>query len=110
MNCDRPMKEENLLQKIKKYIDSGNYIITKHAVKRRDERSVLGVDIMYVLQNGFHEEDKTSFSTKYQAWNYAIRGKTVDGIDLRVIVGFMDKMVVITVIKILKKMVRKYGR
>jgi len=99
---DRPKKTENLLEKIKRYIDSGSYIITNHAIKRQDERSILAIDILHILKNGRHEEDKTLFKVKYQSWNYAIRGKTIDGVDLRVVVAFEKKMVVITVIKIIK--------
>ena len=91
---------KNLLKEIRKCIDEDNYVITNHAVKRQDERSILVEDILHVLKNGWHEEDKTLFSVKYQSWKYAIRGRTTDRVDLRIIVGFEDKVVVISVIKI----------
>lgn len=106
VSLDRP-KKENLLARIKKCIDNDNYIITNHAIKRQDERSIVLADILYVLRNGFHEEDKTLFNVKYQSWNYAIRGTTTDGTNLRIIIGFEEKMVVITVIKIVKGESRK---
>jgi hypothetical protein len=54
------------------------------------------------LKNGFHERAYTVFEVKKQTWKYAIRGKTPDGIDLRIIVAFMDEMAIITVIKLTK--------
>jgi hypothetical protein len=56
-----------------------------------------------VLKNGYHEEAYSNFEVKRQAWKYAIRGKTPDGIDLRVIVAFLEKMAIITVIEITKR-------
>jgi len=40
---------------------------------------------------------------KRQTWKYAIRGRTPDGIDLRVIVAFLEEMAIITVIEITKR-------
>lgn len=100
MDRDRNTKKRNLLEEIRKSIAGDNYIITNHAIKRQDERSISIEDVLFVLSHGRHEEDKTVFNLKFQAWNYAIRGKTLDRVDLRIIVGFEEKMVVITVIKI----------
>ena len=56
-----------------------------------------------MLENGVHEKAKTTFDFKRQTWKYAIRGKTIDGIDTRVIIAFEKGMVIITVIKLVKK-------
>lgn len=60
-------------------------------------------DIIHVLLNGRHEEEKTLFNTARQQWRYAIRGKTFSGIEARIIVEFEKDMVIITVIRLTRK-------
>lgn len=96
----KPKQDENLLAKIRKYIDTGKYRLSKHAIKRQNEREINLPKVLYVLRHGFHEESKTLFDTKFQTWKFAIRGKTIDGIDARVIVAFEDDMIIITVIRV----------
>jgi hypothetical protein len=47
--------------------------------------------MLYVLRHGWHEKRQEVFDTHYQAWNYAIRGKTVDRRSLRMIVSFEEE-------------------
>lgn len=60
-----------------------------------------GIDVyttLFVLTQGHEEKQKTKFDPERNAWKYAIRGKTVDDLDIRVIIGFdEDDMLVITV-------------
>ena len=55
---------------------------------RKKERSIILPEILYVLNTGRHEKSKDRFDQAFNSWNYAIRGNTLDGIDLRVIVSF----------------------
>ena len=48
-------------------------------------------EIIHVLTTGRHEKSKDRFDEVFSAWNYAIRGQTVDGVDLRVIVSFDEE-------------------
>ena len=51
----------------------------------------------------FTRRERTNSSQQYNAWNYAIRGRTVDRRDLRVIVSFdEDGMLLITTIEVEK--------
>lgn len=93
---------ENILEKIRDYVENKRYRITEHAISRQKQRSLKLPDIIEVLRNGFHEKDKTLFSTKFQTWNYAIRGKAVDGEEVRVIVAFEKDMIIITAIRLSK--------
>jgi hypothetical protein len=52
------------------------------------------------LKNGNREEEKELFDVKKQMWKYAIRGKTIDGVNLRVIVAFEEEMIIITVVRL----------
>ncbi len=91
---------EDLLEKIRNHIENRKYRVTEHAISRQQLRSLKLPDILEVLRNGFHEKDKTIFSNKFQTWNYAIRGKAVDGGDVRVIVAFDKDMIIITAIRL----------
>ena len=100
MAKNNPKQTDNILEKIKKHIDSGNYRLSKHAIKRQYEREISLPKALYVLAHGFHEEKMSLFDTTFQTWKYAIRGKTVDGIDLRVVVAFVQEMIIITVMQV----------
>ncbi len=102
----RPAQIENLLEKIRRCIESENYILTKHAIERQKMRLISLKDAIYVLTHGVHEKNKTSFDTVFQTWKYSIRGKTIDGFDIRVIVAFDEGMVVVTVIRLNKRGIR----
>jgi hypothetical protein len=51
------------------------------------------------LKNGYHEKKKDKFEEQYHAWNYVVRGKTIDGRNLRIVVSFDPSgMLIITAI------------
>lgn len=94
-------KIEHLIDKVRECVQSGRYLDTYHSQARQFERGVARYEITDVLVHGFHEKAKDTFDDNYQAWNYAIRGKTVDKKELRVIVSFVtDSMLIISVINI----------
>lgn len=94
---------ENLLEKVRSHIENRKYRVTEHALQQQQLRSLKLPDVLEVLRNGVHEREKTSFSNKFQTWNYAIRGKTVDGGDVRVIIAFECDMVIITAIRLQRR-------
>ncbi len=95
----KPKKIENLLERIRKCIDSGAYRDTFHAVTRKAERNISLPEIVHVLRTGRHEKNKDHFEEAFNSWNYAIRGRTIDEAELRVIVSFDEErdMLIITV-------------
>ena len=93
-------KSKNLLKEVKEHLRKGTYILTEHAAERLSERRVHLTDVLHVLENGQHEQKKDSFDGEYQCWKYAIRGKTTDRIDIRVIIALKNDLVIITVIKV----------
>ena len=97
-NPQRPSKIPNLLELIREAVSSGNYLDAVHALERQEERQITRPEYEYVLLNGYHEKSKDEFKSEYNAWNYSIRGKTLDERELRVIVSFEGQMLVITVI------------
>jgi hypothetical protein len=97
----RPPKHAQLMERISKALDSGTYRDVVHAQDRQRERRITRPEYTYVLRNGFHEARKDEFKPEYNAWNYAIRGRTVDRRDLRVVVSFdEDGLLIITTIEV----------
>lgn len=90
----------DVLKKIKEHVKKGTYILREHAIKRQKERQIRLTDLLYVLEHGRHEQDKDSYDIKNQHWKHAIRGKTIDNVDLRVVIAFYERMAIITVIKV----------
>lgn len=85
---------------IREKIAQGAYRIRVHARGRLEQREVNLLDVLYVLEYGVHEKEKTLYDLKHQTWKYAIRGKTEEAATLRVIIAFYYEMFIITVIKL----------
>lgn len=98
----RPNKRTNLTQVIQNRIELDRYVTTIHAWMRQSQRSITLPQIRYVLLNGHHEKKKDVFDKVFCSWNYAIRGKTFDGVDLRVIISFceQDDLLIITAFEV----------
>ncbi len=97
----RHQKIPDLLKRVRMCIESGNYKFTNHALERKLERSLNFPDILYVLKNGCHESAKDSWDELFNTWNYSIRGHSIGGQSIRVIVSFEPStMLVITVIRL----------
>lgn len=98
----RPAQLEDIFSKIRDCIDSGQYRQSKHAIDREVERKVDLLDVLYVLKkNGHHEKRKTSYDEAFQVWKYAVRGKTLDEVEIRIIIAFADDgMMIITVMRV----------
>ena len=95
----RPGKTQDLMNKIRDAVESGAYFDMTHALERSVERQITRPEYEYVLLNGYHEKSKDDYKEKYKAWNYAIRGKTLDKRNIRVVISFdKDDLLVITVI------------
>ena len=70
-----------------------------HANDRLQERLVTRLEVRQVLKNGYHEKRRDQLKEEYNSWNYFIRGKTIDGRNLGVVVSFdSPNMLIITVI------------
>jgi len=64
-------------------------------------RTITVPEVRQVLCHGWHEKRKDTWRDDLDAWNYAVRGKTVDGKDVRVVVSFdRSGMLIITVIDV----------
>lgn len=102
----RPTKLPNVIEMVHEHAKLGRIIDTRHSITRQNERLVTFSEIIEVLESGWHEKNKDEWKHEHQAWNYSIRGKTIDGTELRVPVFFDDSdpkvsyFGVVTVIKL----------
>jgi hypothetical protein len=94
----RPLKHPELMQAIHAAIKSGAYRFTEHTLRRLQERDVNKPELIEILLQGWHESAKDMLLEPLKAWNYAIRGKTLEGREIRVIVALQPILLVITVI------------
>lgn len=96
----RPAKHSDVLKRVREAINNNQYLDTVHALERQSQRLVSRPEYLYVLRkSGYHEKRKDQFIEAFNAWNYAIRGKTIDERELRVIVSFDPSgLLIITVI------------
>ena len=79
---------------------AGRFRDTRHATERKQERDITILEIHQVVDSGYHEKSKDEFKVEWQAWNYAIRGRTIDRRELRVAVSFDEEgfLLIITAI------------
>jgi len=97
----KPEQISNLHERICECIENDQYTQSRHALERGNERSIELPDALYVLKTGHHEKRKTTFDEAYNTWKYAIRGLTLDDLDIRVIIAFdEDNMLLITVMHV----------
>jgi hypothetical protein len=82
------------------------YRDTRHAFDRKRERQIILPEIRQVIDAGWSEKSNDEFKPEHQSWNYAIRGRTVDGRELRIAVAFEEGdtlLVIVTAIDLSTK-------
>ncbi|MBS1985188.1 MAG: DUF4258 domain-containing protein [Bdellovibrionales bacterium] len=99
----KPAKISGLMKVIRHHLDEGRYLDTRHASQRGRERGITRPEILQVLRCGHHEKSRDRFDETHRAWNYAVKGKTVDLRSLRIIVSLDPAgMLIITAIDLEK--------
>ena len=97
----RPDKITDLIGKVRKAVESGNVLETKHSKERQSERGISRLGVFHVLKTGFHQPRKDTYNEQESTLAYSIRGKTLDEQKLRVIVAIdPNGLLIITVIKL----------
>jgi hypothetical protein len=71
----RPSQLDELFPNIRDCIEKGLYRQTKHALERELERKIDLPDVLYVLKNGYHEKQKTSFDEVFKHGNMLLEAK-----------------------------------
>lgn len=92
--------EKLLIENVKKSIATGDYIILPHARIRCTEREVSAADIEYALERGKRIKMRDRFDKVSQRWSYAYEGSSIDGELLRVVITFIQKLAIVTIVKL----------
>jgi hypothetical protein len=88
-------KEKDLLLKISDSVNAGMLLYSNHANDRMLERKILKPDVEQVLLKGYHEAKKDQFNVALNSWDYAIRGKSIDGKNLRIVIALIKPNVLV---------------
>jgi hypothetical protein len=100
MKKDGFLDDVLLRKNILGHITSRTYRFSKHASEEQARDDIDVQDTLYVLATGIHERNKTIFDNVFQTWKYAIKGKTEDLKNVRVIIAFSSEMMIITVMEL----------
>ena len=87
----RSAKIAQVLVKIRECIEADRYVETIHFQLRKLQRNIDFQDVLFVLLNGRHEARKDQYDESFQSWNYAIRGRSLDDEEIRVVISFDDE-------------------
>ena len=102
-------KEDNILQIVLEALESGNLLLSFHAMEQMSAREIKFSDISEALYRCERQEYKDVYlenpKTKKWNWRFAIRGLTDSGDkDLRIIVVLHNpKTVIVTVIDLKRR-------
>ena len=96
----RPGKLEDVLGLARRCVAEDRYHDSRHSRERRVERQVTIQEVKLVINAGWREEARDEYRPEYASWSYVIRGKTVDGRGLRLVVSFDEQrwMLLITAV------------
>ena len=100
----RSPKLESVLALAKACIESGKYVATFHAECRQFERDITLPDALHVIKTGYRELKHDQYKEEWKAWNYAVRGISLQSEPVRVIISFDEnEMLIITVINLTQR-------
>lgn len=85
----RPEKLRNILQVTAQAVREGRLTYSGHANSRMKERDITKPDVERLLTLGQHEARKDQFHQGFDSWDYAIKGQTIDGRSLRVVIALV---------------------
>ena len=77
------------------------YRHTSHGSDRQLERQITELDALHVIKNGYRVPKRDEYCCINKSWKYAFEGMSFQEELLRVVVAFVDRvMVIITVMRI----------
>lgn len=97
---DGYLENGQLQNEILKHIEEDRYRLTRHADEELKKDDLDLSDALCVLKTGKHNHKKTEFNNKHQTWHYAIEGITKELKKVRVIIAFVDEMLIITAMEL----------
>lgn len=100
------LSDLELFALIKAKLDAKQYVFVSHAKQRLEERGIIDLDVIHILngERGYkrrRNKKKDKYELRHDNWNYCIEGCNLDNEEIRVIISFKQRwLVVITVIKL----------
>lgn len=97
--------DRQLYQLVRKKISTGDYVFLKHAKQRLEERNILDLDVLDILEGKQghkrkRNKSKDKYENTYDDWNYCVEEANLDGRRIRIILSFeKNLMLIITVIR-----------
>lgn len=88
---DQKLRGKKLLEMIRQLIALNRYRSSGHFQEREKQRQIFLWEVLHVLQHGSHEEERDEWDHKHQLWKYAVKGRTLDGRELRIVVSILVK-------------------
>lgn len=64
---------------VESFVRAGRLTYSSHANQRLKQRKITRPEVEQVLIHGHHEARKDQFNQEFNSWDYAFRGKTVEG-------------------------------
>lgn len=98
--------DNDIIQTVKNAIERKSYRMTHHALDRLRTRKILFEEVKELLLSGeaFLEKNKCSFDDKNNNWKYALKGTTIEGNIIRVVLSVATieykQIIIITVINL----------
>lgn len=97
---DGYLNDQQLKKVILDHIENDRYRLTRHADQELKNDDLDLSDVLVVLKTGKLNHAKTGFDTNKQVWKYAIEGRARESRRVRVIVAFVEEMLIITVMEL----------
>lgn len=91
-----PLSTAELKRCLRQAVKADKFVIIQHALDRMAERGFISSDVRRALRSGVHDTSKDDVVRG--KWRYRIRGKTVDGKDIKLGVEVEGVVIVVTVI------------
>lgn len=91
----RPPKVKYLIEIARQAVQDGHLLYSAHANERMAQRNIIKPEVEYILSKGHHEPKKDKFNTEFESWDYAIKGKTIDGRNLRIVIAVISPNVLV---------------
>lgn len=98
--------DNDIIHTVQDAIEQKRYKFTYHSIERLKERNILFEEVREFLLSGeaFLERKKCSFDQKNASWKYALKGTTIEGNSIRVILSIAilqhKEVIIITVINL----------
>jgi hypothetical protein len=100
INPKRPHKwlsGKSVLEKARKYLNSGNVISTPHLKKRMEEKHFDMHDVINIIENGKILKPP-EWNEEFGQFRYVVKGKDVEGVELNIVITISTKEEILTII------------